>query len=231
MQHVLNEKNMKYCHWRTSDQGQAAAQHHWQDICTHLCATWGHPWHLWLSPFPSPSECPPWKEDQLSATTWRKQIGQMTCQDNWPAGTKDYCGGQCLGQMMFEVNAINIIARHMWHELQLIDATFVKLIYSHSHGSHNTITKTTPWMIWHMIERWAFPILRPALLHTPKEHLAHVWLVTDTCVHWNYWNARVWMTCQAFMMIWCSALPPLTNPNWVKQTTSSVWTQHSRLKQ
>jgi len=139
--------------------------------------------------------------------------------------------------MMFEVNATNIIARHMWHELQLIDATFVKWIYSHSHGSHNTITKTTPWMIWHMIERWAFPILRPALLHTPKEHLTHVWLVTDTCVHWDYWDARVWMTCQAFMMIWCSALPPFfTNPNWMKQTASSVWTQHSvgmfsRLKQ
>ena len=139
--------------------------------------------------------------------------------DKWPAGTNDYCGGQCLGQMMFEVNAINIIARHMWHELQLIDDTFVKWIDSHSHGSHNKITKTTPWMIWHMIERWAFPKLRPALLHTPKERLAHVWLVTDTCVHWDCWVARVWMTCQAFMMIWCSALPPfLTNPNWVKQT-------------
>ena len=43
-----------------------------------------------------------------------------------------------------KVNPINIIPRQVQHELELIDGTCVKWIYSHSHGSQNTITKWIP---------------------------------------------------------------------------------------
>ena len=64
-----------------SVQGQAWVQHLSQEHDSHQCATWGHPWHLLSSPSPNPSVCPPWKEDQLSATTWRNKW------DKWPART------------------------------------------------------------------------------------------------------------------------------------------------
>ena len=89
-----------------SVQGQAWVPHLSQEHDSHQCATWGHPWHLLSSPSPNPSVCPPWKEDQLSATTWRNKW------DKWPARTTGLpgqmtitvtsCGGQCLGQKLLQ---------------------------------------------------------------------------------------------------------------------------------
>ena len=191
-----------------SVQGQAWVQHLSQEHDSHQCATWGHPWHLLSSPSPNPSVCPPWKEDQLSATTWRNKW------DKWPARTTGLpgqmtitvtsCGGQCLGQKLLQSISfqdkcnmnLNWLMVHVSNES------------THIHMDHKTQSQNE----FHMIETWDFPILRPALLRTPKDHLAHVRLGTDRCIPWDYCNAS-WMTCQAFMMILCSALPPFMKPH------------------
>ena len=192
-----------------SVQGQAWVQHLSQEHDSHQCATWGHPWHLLSSPSPNPSVCPPWKEDQLSATTWRNKW------DKWPARTTGLPG-----QMTITVT------------IAVVDSVWAK---SYSNQYHSKTSATWTWTDWwymcqmnlltftwitntqsqnefHMIETWDFPILRPALLRTPKDHLAHVRLGTDRCIPWDYCNAS-WMTCQAFMMILCSALPPFMKPH------------------
>ena len=159
--------------------------------------------------FSQPFCVSPLERRSIVCNDMAQQMGQMTCQDNWPAGTNDYncyysCGGQCLGQKLIQSISfqdkcnmnLNWLMVHVSNES------------THIHMDHKTQSQNE----FHMIETWDFPILRPALLRTPKDHLAHVRLGTDRCIPWDYCNAS-WMTCQAFMMILCSALPPFMKPH------------------
>ena len=74
------ETKLNICHMNQSRDRHGFSICH-KNTISHQCATWGHPWHLLSSPSPNPSVCPPWKEDQLSATTWRNKW------DKWPART------------------------------------------------------------------------------------------------------------------------------------------------
>ena len=57
--------------------------------------------------FSQPFCVSPLERRSIVCNDMAQQMGQMTCQDNWPAGTNDYncyynCGGQCLGQKLIQ---------------------------------------------------------------------------------------------------------------------------------